>query len=140
MTQCILAGVDPSEQSTKAFRFALELARLSGGQLHVCAAVYGADIEMADPEERASLVDRVRKRMRATLEHKQSLAAEAGLDITIHLLEGHPVEELLALSARIGANHIVVGHRSKGLFERLLMGSVAKRVVDFARCSVTVVR
>jgi len=68
------------------------------------------------------------------------LAGTANLTPTSHLLEGHPVEELLDLAGRIKADHIVVGHRSKGMFERLLMGSVAKRVVDFARCTVTVVR
>ncbi len=140
MTRCILAGVDHSEQSTQAFRFALELARLSAGQLHVCAAVHDADIELADPEDRSLLIDKARRRMRAVLDHKQTLAAEHGIKLTTHLLDGHPVEALLALASQINADHIVVGHRSKGLFERLLMGSVAKRVVDFARCSVTVVR
>lgn len=140
MTRSILAGVDGSQQSDKAFRFALELARSSGAQLHACAAVYGAELEMAEPEELAALTERARARLRSALEQTETVANAANMDVTIHLLEGHPVEELLALAGRIGADHIVVGHRSKGLFERLLMGSVAKRVVDFARCSVTVVR
>lgn len=140
MTRCILVGVDGSEQSAKAFRFALELARFSGAQLHACAAVYGAEIEMAEPQDLAALTERVRRRMQSSLGQIEAIATEAQVEPSVHLLEGHPVEELLALAARLGADHIVVGHRSKGLFERLLMGSVAKRVVDFARCSVTVVR
>ncbi len=140
MTRCILAGVDGSEQSAKAFRFALELARSSGAQLHACAAVYGAEIEMAEPQDLAALTERVRRRMQSSLGQIEAIATEAQVELSVHLLEGHPVEELLALAARLGVDHIVVGHRSKGLFERLLMGSVAKRVVDFARCSVTVVR
>ncbi len=140
MTRCILAGVDGSEQSAKAFKFALELARSSGAQLHACAAVYGAEIEMAEPEELAALSERVKARMRVALDKIEATAGAANVELTVHLLEGHPVEEMLALAGRLGVDHIVVGHRSKGLFERLLMGSVAKRVVDFARCSVTVVR
>lgn len=140
MTRCILAGVDGSEQSAKAFKFALELAHSSGAQLHACAAVYGAEFEMAEPEELAMLKERGEARMRSALAQIQTLADSENLPLTVHLLDGHPVEEMLALAGRLQVDHIVVGHRSKGLFERLLMGSVAKRVVDFARCSVTVVR
>ncbi len=140
MTQCILSGVDGSAQSAKAFNFALALAQSTGASLHVCAAVHGAELEMAEPQELAALTERVRERMRRALAQSEAEADEAGVAVQLHLLEGHPVEELLALAGRIRADHIVVGHRSKGLFERLLMGSVAKRVVDFARCSVTVVR
>lgn len=140
MTRCILVGVDGSDQSTKALRFALDLARHTDGQLHVCAAVHGAELELAEPEEVAALTEKIGKRMRVALDQADELARSADMRITPHLLEGHPVEELLALAARIGADHLVVGNRSKGMFERLLMGSVAKRVVDFARCTVTVVR
>jgi nucleotide-binding universal stress UspA family protein len=38
------------------------------------------------------------------------------------------------------ADHIVVGHRGHTLFERLLIGSVTRQVVAYARCTVTVVR
>ncbi|TVS11626.1 MAG: universal stress protein [Wenzhouxiangella sp.] len=140
MARCILTGVDGSAQAEKAFRFALDLARWSGAELHVCAAVYGAEIELAEASEREALTEGVRRRMQAHLEQMERLAGDEDLSLATHLLEGHPVEELLKLAGRISADHIVVGHRSKGMFERLLMGSVAKRVVDFARCTVTVVR
>lgn len=140
MTRCILAGVDGSEQSAKAFKFALELARFSGAQLHACAAVYSAEFEMAEPQELAALKERAEARMLSALAQIRTMAEAENLPLTAHLLDGHPVEEILTLAGQLSADHIVVGHRSKGLFERLLMGSVARRVVDLARCSVTVVR
>ncbi|MHB0974030.1 MAG: universal stress protein [Thiobacillus sp.] len=39
-----------------------------------------------------------------------------------------------------GIDHIVVGHRGHGLFERWLTGSVARQVIACAPCAVTVVR
>ncbi len=39
-----------------------------------------------------------------------------------------------------GIDHIVVGHRGHGLFERWLIGSVARQVIAYAPCAVTVVR
>jgi len=67
MARCILTGVDGSAQAEKAFRFALDLARWSGAELHLCAAVYSAEIELAEPSDREALTDGVRRRMQATL-------------------------------------------------------------------------
>lgn len=140
MSSNILVGIDGSPQGDHAFAFALELADNTQGRLHCCAVVYGPDIEMAEATEREALVERKRQRMRQHLDGLVERGSRAGFPPEIHLLEGHPVEKLLELSRRENIDHIVVGHRSKGLFEQLLMGSVAKRVVDFARCTVTVVR
>ena len=140
MISKILCGVDTSQQSVKAFDHALALGRWAGAEVHVAAVVHGADIEMAEPEERERLAARARDQLSAQLESLQSRASEEDMTIVTHLLSGHPVEKLLELAWNENFDHIVVGHRSKGLFERLLMGSVAKRVVDFARCTVTVVR
>lgn len=140
MSKKILVGIDGSPQGDKAFAFALDLARQAGGRLHCCAVVYGAEIEMAEASEREPLVERRRQRVNKHLQALlESTSGQASTPIA-HVLEGHPVEQLLELAERENVDHIVVGHRSKGLFERLLMGSVAKRVVDFARCTVTVVR
>ncbi|AUB85059.1 hypothetical protein THSYN_29440 (plasmid) [Candidatus Thiodictyon syntrophicum] len=53
--------------------------------------------------------------------------AAGGLNLVIYA-EGH------------GIDHIVVGHRGHSLFERQLIGSVARRVIAYAPCAVTVVR
>jgi nucleotide-binding universal stress UspA family protein len=140
MIQKILVGSDGSRQSGRAFSYALQLAQWSGAQLHAVAVVHGPDIEMAEPDERERLVARANDRSQALLEELRGQAAENDVVLQTHLLEGHPVERLLELAWNEDFDHIVVGHRSKGMFERLLMGSVAKRVVDFARCTVTVVR
>ena len=140
MRKRILVGIDGSPQGDKAYAFALNMARQSGGDLLCCAVIHDAEIEMAEATERESLVERRRQRLGEHLQNLTESVREPGLQPIGHLLEGHPVEQLLALAEREQVAHIVVGHRSKGLFERLLMGSVAKRVVDFARCTVTVVR
>ncbi len=140
MTNAILVGIDGTHQCWKAFRHALDLADWTGAALHVVAVVHGADIELAEAEERHALIERHRQRHDEELSRAREQATERSVEVETHLLEGHPVERILELAAGIGATHVVVGHRSKGLFERLLLGSVAKRVVDFARCTVTVVR
>ena len=140
MIKRILCGVDESAQSRKAFEHALQLGIWSGAEVHVAAVIHGADIEMADPDERERLQQRAQDRLNTLLAQLEQRGAEDDIQVHRHLLTGHPVERLLELAWNDSFDHIVVGHRSKGLFERLLMGSVAKRVVDFARCTVTVVR
>lgn len=140
MMKRILVGVDGSPKGDKAFSFALQLARSFDSELHCGAVISGPDIEMAEAKDRDTLV--LRQRARIT-EHLNQLSAGTkpdGPTPVLHVLDGHPVEQLLELAEKQRIDHIVLGHRSKGLFERLLMGSVAKRVVDFARCTVTVVR
>ncbi len=140
MIKKLMVGVDGSEQSNKAFEHALTLARWSGAELHAVAVIHGPDIEMSEPPEREQLVARSRERLEGILSGLRQRATEEDITLATHLLEGHPVEQLLELAWQTSVDHLVLGHRSKGLFERLLMGSVAKRVVDFARCTVTVVR
>jgi nucleotide-binding universal stress UspA family protein len=60
--------------------------------------------------------------------------------VVTHLLVGAPAQEIVWLAAHVDADLIVVGsHGRKGL-SRLLLGSVAERVVRLAGCPVHVVR
>ncbi len=58
----------------------------------------------------------------------------------VHVRIGHPADEILDLARAVGADLIIVG--SKGLtgVQRLVLGSVAERVVREAGCTVEVAR
>jgi nucleotide-binding universal stress UspA family protein len=139
MSSTFLVGLDGSPSSQKALRHALDLYR-SGDGLHIASVAAGPDIEMADPDEREHLIERAQARCSQWVEDARATCQEHHCSPEAHVLTGQPAEELLGLAHRVACTHIVLGHRRKGLFEQLLMGSVAKRVVDFARCMVTVVR
>ncbi len=139
MSSVFLVGLDGSPSSRKALAHAIDI-RSPESALHLVAVAAGPDIEMAEPEERELLLERARQRCQSWIEEARALCADHRITPETHLLSGQPAEALLALASRIGCQHIVLGHRRKGLFEQLLMGSVAKRVVDFARCTVTIVR
>lgn len=139
MTSTFLVGLDGSPSSRKALQHALELVR-PGDTLQLVSVASGPDIEIAEPDDRHRLIERARERCHRWIEDARSVCREHDITPQTEVLTGQPAEELLGLAHRIDCTHIVLGHRHKGLFERLLMGSVAKRVVDFARCTVTVVR
>lgn len=56
----------------------------------------------------------------------------------IHVLSGEPGTALLQLAERTGAELIAAGSQSYSLFERILLGGVASRIVRGASCSVLV--
>jgi nucleotide-binding universal stress UspA family protein len=66
--------------------------------------------------------------------------ADAGIKITFEVAVGHPSEQILLRAERNGVDHIVVGRRGHTVFNRWLIGSVARQVIAYAVCAVTVVR
>jgi len=139
-------GIDGSTLSQKAFRSALELVAHAGGKISAVAVIHSPAIVMAEPENRQALIDAERSRLSdalsACVDQSSSHADSTHAEIEVHteILEGEPVPTLLRFAKQNGVNHILLGHRSKGPIETLLMGSVAKAIVDGATCSVTVVR
>jgi nucleotide-binding universal stress UspA family protein len=70
----------------------------------------------------------------------RSARSQCRNQVTGHFGIGGPTDEILRLSAELGADLLVVGtHEHQGL-ERLLLGSVAETLVRKAGCSVLVVR
>ena len=53
---------------------------------------------------------------------------------------GHPAEQIIYDADRHDVDVIVVGHRGRSKFARLLLGSVSKQVVQYADRAVLVVR
>ncbi len=135
----ILAAIDGSEASDRAFDKALELARLTGA--HVTALA----VEGPLPAYAATIgeVDEVRREKDAYfagLVAKTKRSAEAaGVELDVDLRPGHPAELISRVAAEVGADLIVLGHRGHFLRDHLL-GSTADRVVEHAECPVMIVR
>jgi len=53
---------------------------------------------------------------------------------------GHPAEQIVQTAKVEKADAIVMGHRSETLLQKWLLGSVAKRVLSYAHCTVFIVR
>lgn len=62
------------------------------------------------------------------------------LRITVHLEGGNAAKAIVELAEREKVDGMVLGSRGLGEFKRLLLGSVAQKVMVYAPCPVTVVR
>jgi nucleotide-binding universal stress UspA family protein len=135
----ILHPTDLSENSEYAFRLACSLARDYGARL-IVAHVVEPPIYVSYGE----LEKILQHPLGYTLELEAKLAKHRALDPKIpmehHLLEGNAVDEILNLAEETQSDLIVMAtHGRKGL-SRLLMGSVAEKIVRKAPCPVLTVK
>jgi nucleotide-binding universal stress UspA family protein len=134
----LLAAYDGSESSLAAFDFALDLARCTGAELRVLAVVRPPDF--AEDVETEALIERGRENLQASMQELMTKTAATGVTCTFEVSVGHPAEQIVIYAERNGIDHIVVGHRGHTFFDRWLIGSVARQVIAYAPCAVTVVR
>lgn len=131
----IVVGVDASEESTAALRWAARYARLTGGSLEVIHAWHVADehgwLQTLPPP--AGPTDVARQALREVVD------SVVGKDVAVvtAVVEGHAAKVLVDASK--GASLLVVGNTGTGRFDEML-GSVSHRCAARAHCPVVVVR
>jgi nucleotide-binding universal stress UspA family protein len=136
----IVVGVDGSEGSQAALRFALDEARLRGAEVkavsawHVPALAYEAGWTAA-PVDQSEYSRIAEEELAASLR----TASGEGSELTVSGLvrEGQAAEVLCAEAA--GADLLVVGSRGLGGFRGLLLGSVSQQVAAHAPCPVVII-
>jgi nucleotide-binding universal stress UspA family protein len=136
MIQKLLIAYDGSDSSRAAFDFALDLAGKYSAELHVLAVARPP--EFGEEVETEAVIEQSRRHHAHTLQPLKSRTG--GLTAHFEVKVGHPAETIVLYAEDHGIDHIVVGHRGHGLFERWLIGSVARQVIAYAPCGVTVVR
>lgn len=136
MTGRIVVGVDGSEPSKRALRWAATLARATGSELD---AVISWDVPialaMAYLPADANLGKDTATYLDKTVDEVFDSKRPPGLRTIVH--QGRPAQVLL--DAANDAQLLVVGSRGHGGFAGLLLGSVSAVVAEHARCPVLVV-
>lgn len=140
-TPRIVVGVDTSAPSVAALRHACEVAGRTGASIDALFAwqittlaplpgSWGWAPPVDDYEKFAS--DSLAEAVRAA---GVTLPPER---LNRRVVHGQAAKQLVV--AAQGAERLVVGARGLGGFDRLLLGSVSRQVLDYAPCPVTVVR
>src|SRR5664279_3826159 len=130
----VVVGVDGSEGSQRALRWAAEYARMSGAPLQAVMAW-----DMPTNYGMPAIYDDVDFTKDAEAKLEQTLAAAGDLPTLDHRVEqGHPAAVLAAASKQ--AQLLVIGSHGHGVFAASLLGSVSHKCIQHAHCSVVVVR
>lgn len=127
-----LVAVDSSDNALRAVAQAAHDAR----KWTVCALhLVHVQPWLAKEAAEAELAHRA---LAATARARAALDAD-GLPWRLHVAMGEPAERILALSAQLRANGIVIGSRGLNVVESLLLGSVTTKVIQLSPVPVTVV-
>jgi phosphoglycerate kinase len=141
----ILLPVDGSEYSLEAAR---KLGRLIDAEdaeislLHVQKPeAFAVGKAWTDPDARHRREIRRRQEAALVFDITNAPLAQQGLTVRQQLtVEGDPADEILKFADEIGADLIVMGSHGRTGVLRVLMGSVSRKVLDRAKCSVLIVR
>ncbi|WP_347568514.1 universal stress protein [Kitasatospora aureofaciens] len=133
----IVVGIDGSEPSKAALRWAVGQAALTGAVVHAVAAweypsLYGWFAPMVDEgfEQAAHRT--------LTAEVDDVIGPERPVAVRESLVLGHAAQVLL--EAAEDADLLVLGSRGRGTFARTLLGSVSTRCAVHGACPVVIVR
>jgi nucleotide-binding universal stress UspA family protein len=138
----ILCPTDFSEHSRHALEHAIALARWSSAELvvmHVAPSLPSSPDAFLTGPVAVPLSESERKRLFDALARFARPAEESGVKLRIVLEEGRVAERILAQVDASGANLIVLGTHGEGGFARLVLGSIAAKVLRLAHCPVVTV-
>jgi len=134
----VLIGVDGSESSRQALRWAADETRRGGGELHVVLAYRWPAGTGLLPSDDTDAVAEAQAAASVDLAVAEAKATAPGINVTGAAVRANPAVALLDAADK--ARLVVVGSRGRGGFVNLSLGSVGLRVATHAPCPVAVVR
>jgi nucleotide-binding universal stress UspA family protein len=138
----VVVGVDGSEESVSALRWAARYATAAGASVRAVLAWHYPTAAAVPPVgvAPAAVTSEVEERIKASLAEAVAKAAPdaPSVHIVSEIRYGHPAEVLIEESGY--ADLLVVGRRGHGGFLGMLVGSVSLHCVNAAECPVVVVR
>jgi nucleotide-binding universal stress UspA family protein len=139
----ILVPTDFSEGATRALTLATKFAKLLRAAidlLHVQAIPTFAPVPSVPGALPLPLpLPDAAQGIRESLNMLAAGVREAGLECQTGTVEGNPGDEIVGYAMKIGADLIVMGTHGRGGLSRVLLGSVAEKVLRGTCCPVLVV-
>ncbi|MCC7553586.1 MAG: universal stress protein [Methanobacteriaceae archaeon] len=142
MYKKILLPTDGSEHAEKAEKHALFLADKTGAEIIALSVVENSYfVGLPSDDTIFHVNEMLKKETEKNLEKVEKMKEEVESDvkITLSVEEGSPADVILDTIDKENIDLVIIGSSGKSGFDRLIMGSVADKVVKVAKCSVLVV-
>lgn len=137
----ILVPTDGSSGVERAIRHAVDLAAVHDATVHllyvVNTAAYGT-VPMETSWE--GITDVLHDEGEAALERARDICEGGNCPVSVAMVDGSPSSEIVRYAAENDCDLIVMGTHGRGGLNRLLLGSVAERVVRQSEVPVLTVR
>jgi nucleotide-binding universal stress UspA family protein len=137
----ILIPIDGSDYSMRAAEYGVNVAKLLNAEITI---LYVIDLVALDQIARMSEKENVENELKQDgeryLKYVQGVAQKENVKASLLLAKGRPYEQIVHVAKGLKMELIVIGTYGKRGAERILLGSVAERVIEYATCPVLVVR
>jgi nucleotide-binding universal stress UspA family protein len=134
----ILVAIDGSAASMDAADYATSISKKYNAELYALHVVR-ADVDLFGPHETSEFMTRMRNEGEKYLNQVKLIANEKNTQIKTEIISSINIAGgILAYAEENNIDLIVIGTRGRSGFKRLLLGSVASRVVTYAHCPVFV--
>jgi len=140
----IVVATDGSKYSAAAASEALGLAKWNGSTLTVISVVPSDLMTPTDIDftitQRELIAEKEMHEAEKSAKAVKEAAQKEGVAVKAFVLSGRPADAIIETAQEKKADLIVLGSHGRTGVERLLMGSVAERVIVLASCPVLVVK
>ncbi len=137
----ILIPTDGSDYSIRAAEFGISIARLVGADVLVTYVIDTVVLDQfAKITQRETVENELKRDGERYVKYVVGMAESQGIKATSLMVKGRPFEQIVHVAKGLGVNLIVMGTYGRRGAERILIGSVAERVIEYASCPVLVVR
>lgn len=141
MLKKILVAFDGSEESYKAFNFAMQLLNeFTSKDKEIVVLSVAQPPEHAEIVETKAVIDSATEYYKKEFEKILSLARKHNTEINTDIAVGHPADQIVRYASENGIDLIIMGQRGMSKIERWLLGSVSRRVATHATCPVVIVK
>ncbi|MFC4439511.1 MULTISPECIES: universal stress protein [Natrialbaceae] len=137
MFDTVVVATDGSDSVNRAVDVALDLADRFDADVHALSVIDASEVD-ASPEQ-------LREELRTALETTAdaaiaTVASRTNAEVTTAVREGRPAAEICEYAREVDADVLATGTRGRHGENRLLLGSVAERVVRRSPVPVLTVR
>lgn len=136
----IVIATDGSKRTQNAVETGLEIARVHQSKAHAVYVVDTVTFTSVPMDVTWENMYQLLKEEGEEAVGRVKAAAPAGVEVETHVLEGNPALEITKFAKDNDCDLIVVGTLGKSGIDRILLGSVAEKVVRIAPCPVLVIR
>jgi len=137
----ILVPTDGSEHSFRAAEYAISVAKMVGANILVVFVVDEVVLDQIGKiTEREIATRQLNESGKSHVNYVIAGADKAGVKASSVIAEGRPFERIVHIAKESNIDLIVMGTYGRRGAERILIGSVAERVIEYASCPVLVVK
>lgn len=142
MYKKILLPTDGSEYAARAEKHALFIAEASGAEIIALSVVENSYFATLPADETVSYVNdllktETEKNLISVQKMKEEM--ESSVKISLCIEEGSPANAILNTIEKENIDLVIMSSSGRTGLSRLIMGSVAEKVVKSAKCSVLVI-